>query len=260
MDADDSFKTPQDEQEPLTAEVVATQSEQRSTIVFKVLRLFGYGVAATLVLTILLVLIGRWMPPITTSFMIRQHIVNKLTGNKGTIRYHWTSWREISPHVALAVVAAEDQNFPDHSGFDFQAITKAQQENKRRKQPRGASTITQQAAKNLYLWPGRSYFRKSLEAYFTVLLELFWSKKRILEVYLNIAEFAPNIYGVDAAAEEFWHKKPADLTQREAALLAAVLPNPKRLHADQPSLYVEERVQWIENNMRQLGVSYLKDL
>ncbi|MBN1480368.1 monofunctional biosynthetic peptidoglycan transglycosylase [candidate division KSB1 bacterium] len=260
MGTDDPFNTPQDEQASLPDETLETKPEQRLTIVFKVLRLLGYGVGAIVVLSILLVLIGRWMPPITTSFMIQQSIVNKLAGNKQTIRYRWTSWKEISPHVALAIVAAEDQKFPDHSGFDFQAIAKAQQENRRRKQPRGASTITQQVAKNLYLWPGRSYLRKTLEVYFTILLELLWSKKRILEVYLNIAEFAPNIYGVGAAAEEFWHKKPADLMQREAALLAAVLPNPKRLHADRPSLYVEERIQWIEINMRQLGESFLKDL
>ena len=231
----------------------------RKTIA-KALRYVGYGIAGALLFSLLIVLFGRWIPPATSSFMIRQKIVNIKKGNDAHIHYRWTRWKDISQHIPLAVVAAEDQLFPHHAGFDVSAIIKAKEENKIRKQPRGASTISQQTAKNLYLWPGRSYFRKALEAYFTILIEVVWSKKRILEVYLNIAEFGPNIYGVGAAAELYWGKKPAQLSQREAALLAAVLPNPKKLHAERPSLYIEERILWITRNMNQLGASYLNDL
>lgn len=226
-------------------------------VFFKVAR---YALVALFLLSVLLVFFGRWIPPVTSSFMIRQSLANTFQEEREKIHYHWTRWRDISPDVALAVVAAEDQKFPLHRGFDFEAISKAQQDNVRRARPRGASTISQQVAKNLYLWPGQSYFRKGLEAYFTVLIELLWSKKRILEVYVNIAEFGPNIYGVGAAAENFWRTTPDRLTRRQAALLAAVLPSPKKLHADTPSPYVEQRVHWIEVNMLQLGDAYLKKL
>lgn len=225
----------------------------------KILRLLGYALAAVIALNLLTIIGLRWIPPLTTSFMLRTAFTNS-GKEKGDIRYKWTSWKKISPNLALAIVAAEDQKFPKHHGFDLESIAQAREENKSRRRPRGASTITQQVAKNLFLWSGRSYFRKGLEAAYTVLLELLWSKKRILEVYMNVAEFGPNIFGVGAAAEAYWHKKPANLTPYEAALLAAVLPNPKRLHADRPSAYVRERAAWIEQNMRQLGSGYLRDI
>jgi monofunctional biosynthetic peptidoglycan transglycosylase len=161
----------------------------------------------------------------------------------------------------VAVVAAEDQKFPHHWGFDFESIAEAIEDQGPRRRVRGASTITQQVARNLFLWPGRSYVRKGLEAYFTVLLELFWPKRRILEVYLNIAEFGDGTHGVYAAAKTFFGTHPSELTPTEAALLAAVLPNPKRLHANTPSPYVEERARWIEEQMEQLGgPAYLRAL
>jgi monofunctional biosynthetic peptidoglycan transglycosylase len=163
--------------------------------------------------------------------------------------------------MRLAVVAAEDQKFPHHWGFDFESIADAVQEKGARGRPRGASTISQQVARNLFLWPGRSYLRKGLEAYFTVLLELLWPKRRILEVYLNVAEFGDGIYGIAAAAQAFFGKRPADLGRAEAALLAAVLPNPRRLHARNPSAYVRERALWIEEQMIHLGgPAYLQSL
>jgi len=180
---------------------------------------------------------------------------------RGHIRYSWVSWKSISPQVPLAVIAAEDQKFPFHRGFDFESISDAVRENRTRDRPRGASTITQQVAKNLFLWSDQSYMRKGLEAYFTVLLELLWPKKRILEVYLNIAEFGNGTYGVNAAARSLLGKSPSELTAWEAALLGSVLPNPDRFKVTNPSPYVIERALWIEEQMEQLGgVDYLNSL
>jgi len=164
-------------------------------------------------------------------------------------RYRWVDIGQISPHAARAVIASEDQNFTAHSGFDFEAIRKAAEHNARGRRVRGASTISQQVAKNLFLWRGRSWLRKSLEAWFTVLIEALWPKERILEVYLNIAEFGRGIYGVEAAAQAFWGKRARDLTRSEAATLAAVLPNPRRYRADAPSPYVQRRRDWILRQM-----------
>jgi monofunctional biosynthetic peptidoglycan transglycosylase len=168
-------------------------------------------------------------------------------------RYEWVDYERISPSIALAAVAAEDQKFPTHAGFDLDSIKQAIEENRRRRSPRGASTISQQVAKNLYLWPGKSMLRKSLEAYFTVLVETLWPKRRILEVYLNIAEFGPGIFGVEAASLAYFAKPAAEVTAAEAALLAAVLPNPKQLRAGQPSEYVLGRARQIQEQMRLLG-------
>jgi len=183
-----------------------------------------------------------------------------IPGSKPSIRYHWVDWRNISPHVALAAVAAEDQKFPEHFGFDFKSMVDALKEKGEGGSLRGASTISQQVAKNLFLWKGRSFIRKGLEAYFTVLIEVLWPKRRILEVYLNIAEFGDGIYGVDAAANRFFHKPPSRLTKRESALLSAVLPNPIKLKVAAPSAYVRQRAQRIESQMRNLGSFYLKGI
>jgi len=155
--------------------------------------------------------------------------------------FRWVSLEQISAHAAIAVIASEDQQFPFHTGFDFNSIREAVRASERGKRLRGASTISQQVAKNLFLWPGHSFIRKGLEAYFTVLIETLWPKERILEVYLNIAQFGDGIYGVQAAAQRFWHKPASRLSSAEAASLAAVLPNPLRLHAERPSRYVIER-------------------
>lgn len=221
----------------------------------------GRSVLAVFLFSVVLVLCLRWVPPPTSAFMIERYVETLFEGNRQTtIRYQWVDWESISPEMPLAVVAAEDQMFPHHWGFDFEAISDAMEESKRGRRLRGASTITQQVAKNLFLWPGRSYVRKGLEAYFAILLELLWSKNRILEVYLNIVEFANGIYGVDAAAKTLLGKSPAKLTRDDAALLAAVLPNPRRFKVRHPSGYVLRRQQWIEQQMQQLGgKSYLKD-
>jgi monofunctional biosynthetic peptidoglycan transglycosylase len=167
------------------------------------------------------------------------------------LHYRWQDLPQISPQLAIAVVASEDQQFPFHAGFDFRQIRKALQEP--RSAARGASTISQQVAKNLFLWSGRSWFRKALEAWCTLLIEWFWPKQRILEVYLNIAQFGRGIYGAEAAAQQLFHKSARRLTAGEAALLAAVLPNPVLLRADRPSVYVLRRRGAIAAQMRALG-------
>jgi len=163
----------------------------------------------------------------------------------------WAGHDKISPWMALAVVASEDQKFPVHWGFDVDAIESVLGSEGERM--RGASTLSQQTAKNLFLWDGRSWVRKGLEAGLTVGIETVWTKRRILTVYLNIAEFGPGIFGVEAASQRYFHKPASRLTMAEAALLAAVLPNPIRFRADAPSGYVRQRQQWIMRQMRQLG-------
>jgi monofunctional biosynthetic peptidoglycan transglycosylase len=202
--------------------------------------------------SLLLVLLLRVVPPPTTAFMLGNDI--------RPVHYQWVPWNHIAPTVRLAVVASEDQKFPEHWGFDFEAIDKALDHNERSRRVRGASTISQQTAKNLFLWSGKSYVRKGLEAGFTVLMEGLWPKRRILEVYLNIARFGPDVFGVEAAAQTYFGKPAARLSSHEAALLAAVLPNPERLSVARPSAYVAGRADDIEQQMQQLGSDYLDEL
>lgn len=201
-----------------------------------------------------LILMGRWVPPPTTMFMILERLkaLREDLPDK-TIHYEWVPYTDIPGHVALAFIAAEDQTFPDHWGFDAASMKKALEDHQRGKPLRGASTISQQTAKNLFLWPGRSFVRKALEAFVTVLLETLWSKRRILEVYVNTAQMGPRVFGVGAAARIFFGTTPDRLTKRQAALLAAVLPNPRRFSAAKPSPYVEKRAVWILRQMDLLG-------
>ena len=236
----------------------------KRTVFSKVRRVLCWTLLAGIVLTVAPVLSLRWIPPFTSAYMVERRLEALYRREREpAIRYRWADWGSISPQMRLAVVAAEDQKFPSHWGFDFESIGDAVEEHERgaRHRLRGASTITQQVARNLFLWPARSYVRKGLEAYFTVLLELLWSKRRILEVYMNVAEFGDGAFGVSVAAQAFFGKRPPDLTREEAALLAAVLPNPARLHVRNPSAYVRERAAWIEEQMAQLGgPAYLKAL
>jgi len=206
-----------------------------------------------LVITILSVLSLRWISPPTTSFML-QHNFNVWLNDKKNfkIRYRWVDLNKISLHAPIAVVAAEDQKFPVHWGFDRESIEEAWIERANGIRVRGASTISQQVAKNLFLWPGRSFLRKGVEAYFTALIELLWPKRRIIEVYLNIAEFGNGVFGIAAAGKTFFKKPPIRLTRWECALLAAVLPNPKRFSAARPSIYVLRRTAWIHKEMDRL--------
>jgi monofunctional biosynthetic peptidoglycan transglycosylase len=196
----------------------------------------------------------RWINPPFTAFMVETQGVAWLGRDAGYVfRHSWVDLDRISPNLPLAVVAAEDQKFPEHWGFDVGAIEKAYALNQHSHKVRGASTISQQLAKNLFLWSGRSYFRKGLEAYFTVLIEALWPKRRILEVYSNIAEFGDGTYGAEAAAQRYFHKPASQLTRTEAAVLAAVLPNPQRFSASAPSRYVQQRRDWILSQMQALG-------
>ena len=207
-----------------------------------------------------MVLVLRVVPPWTSAVMMERQLGAWLHGERDfQLHYHWVPWSRISPSVPLAMVAGEDQKFPYHHGFDFDSIQDAMDDADEGRRLRGASTISQQTAKNLFLWNGRSFVRKGLEAYFTVLIEATWPKQRILEVYVNIAELGDGVYGVGAASERFFHTSPARLDPAQAARLAAVLPSPRRLHADRPSAYVQRRAAWIERQMRQLGgPSYLE--
>jgi len=222
----------------------------------RLLRMCAWLALAWLVLSWLAVLLLRFVPPPTSAFMLERRIAAWRAGERNfSNRYHWISWDRLGSELPIALVAGEDQKFPQHHGFDVQAIQDAMDEAEEGERLRGASTITQQTAKNLFLWGGRSFVRKGLEAYFTVLLELTWPKRRILEVYCNVAEFGDGIYGADAAANAFFHKSPAQLSAHEAALLASVLPNPKKLHAERPSPYVQRHAEWVERQVRQLGGS-----
>lgn len=198
-------------------------------------------VAVVVVLPVLLIVTMRFVPPPITAFMLQS--------DTDPVYYHWVPKEQIAEVARKAVVAAEDQKFWSHDGFDFDAMSEAHEKNKKRKKKRGASTISQQTAKNLFLWSGGGYFRKGIEAGLTVLIEAIWPKTRILEVYLNVAEFGPGIYGVEAAAQKIFGKPAANLNAAEAARLAAVLPNPTRWSAANPGSYVGRRSDWVMGQM-----------
>jgi monofunctional biosynthetic peptidoglycan transglycosylase len=225
------------------------------------------GLAAAFLVTALPVLAMRWMDPWYSAFMLDAALDASRDGRANyQTDYRWVDLEQISPHAAVAVIAAEDQFFPFHMGFDFKSIRDAVRSNeaqakKRHPRIRGASTISQQVAKNLFLWPGRSYLRKGLEVYFTLLIELTWPKERTIEVYLNIAQFGDGIYGVEAAAQRFYRMPAARLGRYESATLAAVLPNPITFKVNAPSNYVTSRRDWILAQMRGLGgARYLNEL
>jgi monofunctional biosynthetic peptidoglycan transglycosylase len=186
--------------------------------------------------------------------MLRDRTLALLSSDtKYRFSHQWVEWNKISGQIKVAVMASEDQTFATHYGFDFAAMKKAWLYNQRGRRIRGGSTITQQVAKNIYLWPGTSYVRKGIEAYFTALIELCWPKRRILEIYLNSAEFGYGTFGVEAASLRFFKKSASKLSANEAALLAAVLPAPKRYLVNQPSSYVRARQAWILRQMSRLG-------
>lgn len=222
-----------------------TRKKRRSVV-----RLLGrrilLGMLIVVVSSWMTVLPFRWIDPPTTAFMLQDK------SGRVPVLHEWLDWINLRGAAPIAVVASEDQKFAHHYGFDLKSIRDSMDDYDDGASLRGASTISQQVAKNLYLWPGKSFLRKGIEAYLTVLVEASWSKRRILEIYLNIAEFGPGIYGVAAASDFYFGKAPADLTDADAALLAAVLPNPKQRRVDQPSPYVRERQRWIMQQMRRL--------
>jgi len=216
-------------------------------ILYVVMAFFGSSIFFVLLYTFV-------NPPITPLMVIRsfQQIFN---GEKVVLKKDWVTIKEISSSLQLAVVASEDNRFLEHHGFDFEAIEKAQvyNEKKKGKKMRGASTISQQTAKNVFLWPQRSWIRKGLEAYFTVLIEFIWSKKRIMEVYLNVIETGKGIYGAEMASQIYFNKQASKLQPSESALLAAILPNPLKWNPSKPTRYLYSRQQWILWNMGNIG-------
>lgn len=221
------------------------------------LRMVAIALGVVIALLLLAILLFRFVNPPTSAFMLAYQLDNP----PRPLRHEWVPLSDISPWMPLAVVASEDQRFPHHRGVDVDAIRKAVSEYKAGEGLRGASTITQQTAKNLFLWNGRSFARKVIEAGLAVTIDGLWPKQRVLEVYLNIAEFGPGIYGVEAASQAYFGKPARYLSQAQAARLAAVLPNPKVLSVNAPSTYVQERVDWIQRQMAQLsGLRYLEGL
>jgi len=205
--------------------------------------------------SIFFVLLYKFVPPPVTPLMVIRLLEEPAKGQTHRLYKDWVPLSEISPNLQTAVVASEDNRFLQHFGFDMDAIGKAQEYNEKQKgkRLRGASTITQQTAKNVFLWPQRSWIRKGLEVYFTFLIELTWSKRRIMEVYLNEIEMGKGIYGAEAASQAYYHKQASKLTRGEAALIAAILPDPRRRNPTNPSAYLLERQQWILWNMNNIG-------
>ncbi|MCP9199232.1 monofunctional biosynthetic peptidoglycan transglycosylase [Gramella sp. GC03-9] len=199
--------------------------------------------------SIFITLVYKWLPVPATPLMVIRYFEHP----EEEIDHEWVPIEDISRHLQLAVIASEDQNFVKHKGFDFEAIKKAMEDNRSGRKIRGASTISQQTAKNVFLWPGRTWFRKGLEAYFTFLIEMLWSKERILEVYLNSIEMGKGVYGAEAAAYHWFKKDAKDLTAYESAAIAAVLPNPREYRANPASSFIQRRKNWIVGQMSNYG-------
>ena len=207
------------------------------------------------------VILFKFLPIPFTLTMVDQKISSLIDGEDSEIHYAWRSYNNISKEMPLAVVASEDQLFPEHFGFDFKHMQIAYKNNLKGKKVRGASTISQQVAKNVFLWQDRSYIRKALEVYFTFLIEVVWGKKRILEVYVNVAEMGKNTFGAEAAAQRYFNKSAKNLTREDAARLASVLPSPRKWSVTNPGPYVSRRVPKIVRQMRALGgTDFIKDL
>ena len=214
----------------------------------KIRKLLIYVLALIILVPFLFIGVLRWINPPITSFMLQHVLFSEIP-----LQYNWVPSQKISKHLAIAAVASEDQRFPKHYGFDWHEIQLALHDKAKGKSLRGASTITQQVAKNIFLWGGKSYLRKIIEAYFSGVIELCWSKSRILEVYLNIAEMGPGIYGVQAASRHYYNKDAWELGLQEATRLIAVLPSPKTYKVNPPSAYVVKRANQIQRQIQLLG-------
>ena len=225
----------------------------------KVLNWLKWGVLLFFGLSILSTILFAFIPVPFTPLMGIRATQQFIQGKEVAVYKQWVPIEKISPHLQLAVVCAEDQKYLDHFGFDVDAIKNALDHNKESKRVRGASTISQQTAKNLFLWPGRTWIRKGLEVYFTLLIEAFWSKERILEVYLNVAEMGNGVYGAEAASLFYYGKNADKLTRQQAALIAACLPSPRKYSPVKPSRYISGRQNWILRQMRYWGSSSLFD-
>ncbi|AFJ03671.1 Monofunctional biosynthetic peptidoglycan transglycosylase [Methylophaga frappieri] len=234
---------------------MAKKRQTRSSWFFKMLLIL---VSMLVLISLLIVVPFKWInPPYSMVMLDRWWSADQ----KMSLQQAWLPWQQIPSHAALAVVASEDQRFPSHHGFDVEAIQQALSEWQREGALRGASTISQQVARNMYLWTGRSWLRKGLEAWFTVLIELIWGKQRILEVYLNIAEWGPGVFGLQAAAFHHFDRPASQLTPMQAALLASTLPSPLRYDPVKPAAHIQQRARWNLEQQRKLGGSaWLADL
>lgn len=226
----------------------------------KIKKIVLWSVVGFFASTILMVGLYRWLPVYVTPLVIIRTVEYAFQGKWVPINKDWVAIDEISPHLAKAVIASEDPKFLSHNGFDFEAIARAIDANKKRKIKLGASTISQQTAKNVFLYPSRTYLRKGLEAYFTLLIETMWDKRRILEVYLNVIELGPGLYGAEAASKFYYKKTALKLNLEEAQLFAAILPNPRRWNPKRPTNFVLRRRNFIKRNLVLLGSSYFKPL
>ena len=211
------------------------------------------AIAAFVGLSVFFVLVFRFVPVFGSMVMVERKVSSWFQGENLTIEQQWEPWSRLSDNAKVAVMAGEDQRFPDHWGFDVAQIKRSLANWSDGGDLRGASTLTQQTARNLFLWTGRSWIRKGLEAWFTLLLEALWPKQRILEVYLNIAEWDTGVFGLEAAAQHYFGTSAANLSVSQASRLAAILPNPRGWSASQPSAYVQQRAAWIQRQMRNLG-------
>ena len=222
----------------------------------KILRIFYKALLWFIVLSVFSVVVFRFVPVPFTPLMITRAFEQKGDGKEMHSSHDWVPLEEISPNLQKAVIASEDDRFLIHHGFNFDAMFKAYKNNSKGKRIKGGSTISQQTAKNVFLWQGRSYLRKGLEAYFTMLIELLWSKERIMEVYLNSIEMGDGVYGAQAAAQHWYHKDAANLTKYEAAGIAAILPNPFKFKAVNSSRYTQRRKGRIVKLMRYVKLDY----
>jgi monofunctional biosynthetic peptidoglycan transglycosylase len=237
--------TPRRSKQPAKKDT-ATFMSKLTRFIFKILLWF-------IGLSIFFVVLFKFLPVPFTPLMVIRAIENKAAGKEMVCSHDWEPLENISVNLQKAVIASEDGTFLKHNGFDFTAMQKAYKSNERGRRIKGGSTISQQTAKNVFLWQGRSYLRKGLEAYFTVLIETIWGKKRIMEVYLNSIEMGDGVYGAQAAAEHWYRKEAANLTPQQAAGIAAILPNPRRYKATSSSSYINNRKSKIVRIMRHVG-------
>ncbi len=226
--------------------------KKKGNLISKLFKAVRIALYVFFISSILAVILYRFVNPPFTPLMLIRCTEQIASGDELAMKKDWVSIKEISPNLQTAVVASEDIHFLTHFGFDFEAIQKANKLNKRGSKLRGASTISQQTAKNVFLWPGRSWVRKGFEAYFTLLIETFWSKERIMEVYLNVIEMGDGIYGAEAASQKYFGISSENLSKGQAALIAAVLPNPRRWHPDTPSSYLQRKKNNIMGVMRKI--------
>jgi len=222
---------------------------KKRTFVGKIFLFLKRAILAFFILSILTVVLYRFLPVTLTPLMIIRLGEQAINGESLKLHKRWVPIEKMSPNIVIAAITAEDQNFHNHYGFDFKAMERAYKNNKKGRKIKGGSTISQQTGKNVFLWTSRSYIRKAFEGYFTALMELTWSKKRIMEVYLNVIEMGDGIYGVEMASQIYFNKSAKKLTKSQASLIVACFPNPRKWNALKPTNYVRRRQQWIVNNM-----------